>query len=78
MLKSPAPAASSSPCAWLENLFVQKQAATVDQSRTANNAAAAIEQMVNSGAVSRGQFGQSEPTCIRQQPAVQSQQVMLT
>ena len=50
--------ASSSPCAWLENLFVQKQAATVDQSRTANNAAQAIEQMVNSGAVSRGQFGQ--------------------
>src|SRR5690606_2475007 len=46
-----APAAS--PCAWLENLFVQKQAATVDQSRTANNAAAAIEQLVNNGAVSR-------------------------
>lgn len=49
---------STSPCAWLENLFVQKQAATVDQSRSANNAAAAIEQMVNGGAVSRGQFGQ--------------------
>lgn len=49
---------SSSPCAWLENLFVQKQAATIDQSRTANNAAAAIEQMINGGAVSRGQFGQ--------------------
>ncbi|OTG84316.1 ribonuclease E/G [Acinetobacter sp. ANC 5054] len=53
-----APVASSSPCAWLENLFVQKQAATVDQSRSANNAAAAIEQMVNNGASSRGQFGQ--------------------
>lgn len=51
-------AASTSPCAWLENLFVQKQASTVDQSRSANNAAAAIEQMVNGGAVSRGQFGQ--------------------
>ncbi|MFT4021020.1 MAG: Rne/Rng family ribonuclease [Acinetobacter sp.] len=50
--------ANNSPCAWLENLFVQKQAQTVDQSRTANNAAAAIEQMVNNGAVSRGQFGQ--------------------
>lgn len=49
---------SSSPCAWLENLFVQKQATTIDQSRTANNAAAAIEQMINGGAVSRGQFGQ--------------------
>ncbi|OTG85625.1 ribonuclease E/G [Acinetobacter sp. ANC 4558] len=49
---------SNSPCAWLENLFVQKQAATIDQSRTANNAAASIEQMVNGGAVSRGQFGQ--------------------
>ena len=49
---------SNSPCAWLENLFVQKQAHTVDQARSANNAAAAIEQMVNNGAVSRGQFGQ--------------------
>lgn len=51
-------APASSPCAWLENLFVQKQATTTDRSRTANNAAAAIEQMVNGGAVSRGQFGQ--------------------
>ena len=49
---------AASPCAWLENLFVQKQAATIDQSRTANNAAAAIEQMINGGAVSRGQHGQ--------------------
>ncbi|WP_432210844.1 Rne/Rng family ribonuclease, partial [Acinetobacter variabilis] len=62
-----APAAS--PCAWLENLFVQKQATTVDQSRTANNAAAAIEQMVNGGAVSRGQFGQVAPVT----PAVSAQ-----
>ncbi|QXX86091.1 Rne/Rng family ribonuclease [Acinetobacter lwoffii] len=62
-------APASSPCAWLENLFVQKQAATVDQSRTANNAAAAIEQMINGGAVSRGQFGQlSTPVA---QPAPQ-------
>lgn len=37
---------------------MQKQASTVDQARTANNAAAAIEQMVNGGAVSRGQLGQ--------------------
>ncbi|WP_312100230.1 Rne/Rng family ribonuclease [Acinetobacter venetianus] len=49
---------SASPCAWLENLFVQKQAQTTDQSRSAQNAAAAIEQMINNGAVSRGQFGQ--------------------
>jgi len=55
---APVAQASASPCAWLENLFVQKQAKTVDQARTANNAAAAIEQMVNAGAVSRGQFGQ--------------------
>ena len=55
-------AQSSSPCAWLENLFVQKQAATVDQNRSANNAAAAIEQMINGGAVSRGQFGQVAPS----------------
>ncbi|ALH94415.1 Rne/Rng family ribonuclease [Acinetobacter equi] len=61
--KAPTVAApSTSPCAWLENLFVQKQAATIDQSRTANNAAAAIEQMVNGGAVSRGQFGQINQT----------------
>ncbi|WP_407410102.1 ribonuclease E/G [Acinetobacter sp.] len=60
---APAPAvAASSPCAWLENLFVQKQAKTVDQARTANNAAAAIEQMVNGGAVSRGQFGEVKHT----------------
>ncbi|MFW2149356.1 Rne/Rng family ribonuclease [Acinetobacter sp. TY1] len=57
-VQAQAEVASSSPCAWLENLFVQKQARTVDQSRTANNAAAAIEQMINGGAVSRGQFGQ--------------------
>jgi len=49
---------SASPCAWLENLFVQKQAQTIDQSRSAQNAAASIEQMINNGAVSRGQFGQ--------------------
>ncbi|TCB80023.1 Rne/Rng family ribonuclease [Acinetobacter sp. ANC 4173] len=64
--QAPSPAAvttaSSSPCAWLENLFVQKQAHTVDQARTANNAASAIEQMVNGGAVSRGQFGQVAAT----------------
>ena len=56
-VQAPAQAVAS-PCAWLENLFVQKQATTIDQSRTANNAAAAIEQMVNGGAVSRGQMGQ--------------------
>lgn len=60
--------ATSSPCAWLENLFVQKQAHTVDHSRTANNAAAAIEQMVNTGAVSRGQFGQINNTAVAVQP----------
>ncbi|MFV5490829.1 Rne/Rng family ribonuclease [Acinetobacter sp. ASP199] len=60
--------ASTSPCAWLENLFVQKQAATVDQSRTANNAAAAIEQMINGGAVSRGQFGQVAAPVAQQAP----------
>ncbi|WP_216935153.1 MULTISPECIES: Rne/Rng family ribonuclease [unclassified Acinetobacter] len=65
-------APATSPCAWLENLFVQKQATTVDQSRTANNAAAAIEQMINGGAVSRGQFGQvAAPVA---QPAVQQVQ----
>ena len=49
---------TASPCAWLENLFVQKQAQTIDQSRSAQTAASAIEQMINNGAVSRGQFGQ--------------------
>lgn len=58
VVQQPAAQKAASPCAWLENLFVQKQAQTVDQSRSAQNAAAAIEQMVNTGAVSRGQFGQ--------------------
>ncbi|WP_326519191.1 Rne/Rng family ribonuclease [Acinetobacter sp. CAAS 2-6] len=62
MVAAPVAEKSASPCAWLENLFVQKQAHTVDQARTANNAAAAIEQMVNNGAVSRGQFGQVNHT----------------
>ena len=48
---------TASGCAWLENLFVQKQAKPVDASRTAQYAAAAIEQLVNDGAVSRGQYG---------------------
>ncbi len=62
-----APAQSSSPCAWLENLFVPKQAKTTDQARSAQNAAAAIEQLVNTGAVSRGQFGQIDANGIEQQ-----------
>ncbi|MFZ0022258.1 Rne/Rng family ribonuclease [Acinetobacter sp.] len=68
-------APASSPCAWLENLFVQKQAATVDQSRTANNAAAAIEQMINGGAVSRGQFGQLSAPVAQPAPQQVSQPV---
>ena len=55
---------TASPCAWLENLFVQKQAQTTDHSRTAQNAASAIEQMINNGAVSRGQFGQVAPATV--------------
>ena len=77
--QQPAPAAATtaaSPCAWLENLFVQKQASTIDQARSANNAAAAIEQMVNSGAVSRGQFGQIATASAA--PAASSQNVYLT
>lgn len=58
----------NSACAWLENLFVQKQASTTDQSRTANSAAAAIEQMINGGAVSRGQFGQINTAAATQTP----------
>lgn len=63
---------AASPCAWLENLFVQKQAQTVDQSRSAQNAAAAIEQMVNTGAVSRGQFGQVAVPPVAEVAPVQS------
>ncbi|MCJ8145710.1 Rne/Rng family ribonuclease [Acinetobacter sp. A3.8] len=68
--QAPAPQASSSPCAWLENLFVPKQARTTDQSRNAKNAAAAIEQLVNTGAVSRGQFGQIDANIEQQVQAV--------
>lgn len=66
------PQNNHSPCAWLENLFVQKQARTVDQNRTARNAAASIEAMVNNGAVSRGQFGHIAPesTAIAPTPSV--------
>ncbi|WP_130804098.1 Rne/Rng family ribonuclease [Acinetobacter ihumii] len=63
-------AKAASPCAWLENLFVQKQAQTIDQSRSAQNAASAIEQMVNGGAVSRGQFGQVNIASVTETVAV--------
>ena len=49
-----------------------KQAQTVDQSRSAQNAAAAIEQMVNTGAVSRGQFGQVAVPAVAEVAPVQS------
>ena len=52
-----APVATTSAAAWLENLFVTRQARTTD-SISANDAAASIEQLVNAGAVSRGQFGE--------------------
>ncbi len=51
---------------------MQKQAQTVDQSRSAQNAAAAIEQMVNTGAVSRGQFGQVAVPPVAEVAPVQS------
>ncbi len=43
-------------CAWLENLFVTKQAKTQD-AVNAKDAASAIEQLVNQGAVSKGVYG---------------------
>ncbi len=70
--QQPAAQKAASPCAWLENLFVQKQAQTVDQSRSAQNAAAAIEQMVNTGAVSRGQFGQVAVPAVAEVAPVQT------
>lgn len=63
-------ATKASSCAWLENLFVQKQAQAIDPSRSAQNAAAAIEQLVNNGAVSRGQFGQV--TALANHPTIAS------
>lgn len=70
--QQPAAQKAASPCAWLENLFVQKQAQTVDQSRSAQNAAAAIEQMINTGAVSRGQFGQVVTPAVSEVAPVQT------
>jgi len=70
--QQPSAQKSASPCAWLENLFVQKQAQTVDQSRSAQNAAAAIEQMINTGAVSRGQFGQVVAPAVAEVAPVQT------
>lgn len=72
VVQQPAAQKAASPCAWLENLFVQKQAQTVDQSRSAQNAAAAIEQMVNTGAVSRGQFGQVAVPAVAEVAPVQT------
>ncbi len=47
--------------AWLENLFTPRQARP--QGASSNDAASAIEQMVNGGAVSRGMYGEiSAPT----------------
>jgi ribonuclease E len=43
-------------CAWLENLFVTKQAKTQD-AVSAKDAASAIELLVNDGAVSKGVYG---------------------
>jgi ribonuclease E len=51
-----ATAPASSAAAWLENLFTTRQARTSD-GMNANDAAAGIEQLVNNGAVSRGQQG---------------------
>lgn len=55
---SPAPAAKAEAlsCAWLENLFVTKQAKTQDAVST-QDAAAAIERMINDGATSKGIYG---------------------
>lgn len=72
VVQQPAAQKAASPCAWLENLFVQKQAQTVDQSRSAQNAAATIEQMVNTGAVSRGQFGQVAVPAVAEVAPVQT------
>jgi ribonuclease E len=51
-----APKADNRACAWLENLFVTKQAKTQD-AVSAKDAASAIEQLVNEGAVSKGVYG---------------------
>lgn len=48
--------AESLSCAWLENLFVTKQAKTQDAIST-EDAASAIERLVNEGATSKGIYG---------------------
>ena len=60
-VSQPQPKTSASQYAWLENLFVQKQATPVAAIPTAQDAAQAIESLVNGGAVSRGQFGSVNP-----------------
>lgn len=50
------PKAENRACAWLENLFVTKQAKTQD-AVSAKDAASAIEQLINEGAVSKGVYG---------------------
>lgn len=53
---APATKAEALSCAWLENLFVTKQAKIQDAVST-QDAAAAIERMINDGATSKGIYG---------------------
>jgi len=50
--------------AWLENLFTPRQARP-QSATTSNDAASAIEQMVNGGAVSRGIYGEVSVPAVR-------------
>ncbi len=54
--QKPASKAEHVACAWLENLFVTKQAKTQDAVST-QDAAAAIERLINDGATSKGVYG---------------------
>ncbi len=65
-----APAAPASvQFAWLENLFTPRQARP-QGAATSNDAASAIEQMVNGGAVSRGIYGEVTAPVARDRNAI--------
>jgi ribonuclease E len=59
-IAKPEPKAEKVACAWMENLFVTKQA-KVQDAISSQDAAAAIERLVNEGAVSKGLHGTVNP-----------------
>lgn len=63
--KPVAPKPATPAVAWLSNLFAQAPQATLQASVSSNDAASAIETLVNSGAQSLGAFGQVDSSALQ-------------